>query len=93
MDVLAPLQTCTKRRGKPSSRCILVAAISAKRKRRQLKRRWKNTKSEEDRVAYRVACRVADAKINASRSDFYVGRLAEMKGNQRAQWRVPRELS
>jgi len=92
LDVLAPLQSRTKRRGKPSSRCLSAAAIAAKRKRRQLGRRWKKTKSEEDRVAYRVACQAANGEINASRSEFYVSRLAEMKGNQLAQWRVAKEL-
>jgi len=30
----------------------------------------------------------ANAEINESRSEFYVSHLAEMKGNQRAQWRI-----
>jgi len=39
-----------------------------------------------------VASQAANAEINESRSEFYVSRLADMKDNQRTQWRVAREL-
>ena len=42
--------------------------LHAKRTRRQFERRWKRTGAESDRMAYRSACRVANAEIDASRS-------------------------
>jgi len=50
LDVLAPLNKCTKRRGKADSQFLSDAALSAKQNRRQLERRWK--RSEADRVEY-----------------------------------------
>ena len=41
--------------------------MDAKRRRRQLERRWLRTRDEKDRVAYRRACRSANATINEAR--------------------------
>jgi len=92
LDGLAPLKTFTKRRGKRSSRWLSEAAVAAKRKRRQLERHWKRTGAESDRVAYRAACRAANDEINASRSAYYTQQLTEVAGNQRATWRLAKEL-
>ena len=92
LDGLAPLKTRTKRRGKRSSRWLSEAAVAAKRKRRQLERHWKRTGAESDRVAYRAACRAANDEINASRSAYYTQQLTEVAGNQRATWRLAKEL-
>ena len=92
LDILAPLKSRTKRRGKRNSRWLSSAAVDAKRTRRQLERRWKATTKEADRVAYRAACRIANAEINASRAAFYNRRLSEADGDQRALWRVAKEL-
>ena len=84
LDALAPLRNRTKRRCKRSSRLLSAKAVTAKRTRRQLERRWKRTGAESDRMAYRSACRVANAEINASRSEFYTKQLTEVAGNQKA---------
>jgi len=43
-------------------------------------------------VAYRAACRAANAEINASRSAFYTSRLNEVAGDPRATWHITKEL-
>jgi len=87
LDALAPFQTRTKRRGKRSRRWLSEAAVAAKQNRRGLvERRWK-TGTESDRVAYRAACRAANAEINASRSAFYTNRPNEV-GDPRATWHI-----
>ena len=70
----------------------LVCCCRCQRTRRQLERRWKATTKEADRVAYRAACRIANAEINASRAAFYNRQLSEADGDQRALWRVAKEL-
>ena len=93
LDELAPIKSRTVRCGKKSSRWLSVAAVAAKRRRRQLERRWKRTAAECDRVAYRAACREANVEINRSRETFYHDRLQSAAvGDQRTQWRVVREL-
>jgi len=51
LDALAPLRNRTMRRGKRSSRWLSEKAVTAKRTRRQLERRWKRTGAESDRMA------------------------------------------
>ena len=92
LDELAPLQTRTKRRGKRSSRWLSDAAVAAKQTRRRLERRWKRSGAESDRVAYRAACRAANVRINAARSAYYKQQLTEAAGDQKATWRLAREL-
>ena len=70
LDALAPFQTRTKRRGKRSRRWLSEAAVAVKHNRRRLERRWNKTGTESDGVAYRAACRAANAEMNASRSAF-----------------------
>jgi len=92
LDVLAPIRTRTVRVGKRSARWLSTSATSAKRKRRRLERRWKRTRSESDRLAYQAACRQAKSEINRSREAFFLDRLASAGTNQKAKWRVVREL-
>jgi len=75
----------------PATGC-LDAAVAAKQTRQQLERRWKRSGSESDRVTYREACRAANVRINASRSAYYKQQLMEAAGDQRATWRLAREL-
>jgi hypothetical protein len=92
LDVFAPLKKRTKRRGKADSRWLSDAAVVAEQKRRQLERRWKRTGSEADRVEYRMASRAANVAINSSRATFYNERLAEVAGDQKAMWRISKDL-
>jgi len=90
LDILAPLKT--KRRGKADCRRLSDAAVTAKHTRRQLERRWKRSGSEADRIEYRSACRVANAAINAKRSSFYKECLSAAAGDQKALWRISKDL-
>jgi len=90
--VLAPLKTVTKRSGFPSSRWLSLAAVDAKRTHRCLERRWNSTGCEADRVAYRKACRHANLEITRSRQSFTQQRLTEAAGDQKAQWKIVKEL-
>ena len=92
LDVLAPLKTCTKRRGKADCRWLSDTVVTAKQTRRQLERRWKRSGFEADRIEYRSACRAANAAINASRSSFYRERLSAAAGDQKALWRISKDL-
>jgi len=72
LDERAPLKTSSKRCGRKSNRWLSVTAVAAKCKRRQLERRWKRTRRDADRIAYRAACREANANIIESRGSFYI---------------------
>ena len=92
LDTLAPLKSRTIRSRRNTSKWLTAAAVTAKQKRRQLERKWKLRGTERDRVAYRAACRAANAEITHSREIHYNQRLQSVAGDQRAQWRVVREL-
>jgi len=49
--------------------------VEAKRRRRRLERRWLRTCEEKDRVAYRRACRSANATINEARRSYFSDQL------------------
>jgi len=78
-----------KRCGKRSGRWLSDEAVQAKRQRRRLEARWRRTKLETDRVAYRRACRTANTHIVNS---FYQQRLQSMTCEPNTPWRVIREL-
>ena len=61
-------------------------AIAAKRLRRRLERRWKSTRAEIDRVAYREACRKANSLINATRNQHRYQHIMELNGDSRRTW-------
>lgn len=92
LDELAPMKTCKKRRGRRSNRWLSASAISAKRERRRREKRWRMTRCEADRHAYRSACRHANAEIDKSRQSFYQQRLDTATGNHSSQWKTVREL-
>jgi len=92
LDSVAPLRTRTKRISKFNSRWLSDAAVEAKRNRRRLEKRWLKSKSEADRVAYRVACRRTNDEINRARGVFCKSRLDECAGDSRQLWRVTKDL-
>ena len=67
LDDHAPLKTRTKIPGKTVNRHLPPNVVTDKKRRRQLERRWKNTKSESDRVAYRTACHKTNTKSESDR--------------------------
>ena len=63
LDELAPLKICSKRCGRWSNRWLSESAVTAKRKRRRLERRWYRTRRQADHVVYCSACHEANAEI------------------------------
>ena len=80
LDVVAPMRIVTNRRSKEKSPWLSEAAEKAKRE-----RKWKQTKSEPDRVAYRTACRSANSLIAESRKNFFSNMIAEASTNMRTR--------
>ena len=59
------------------NRWLSKDAVDAKRKRRQLERRWRSTRDVNDHVAYRKSCRVANKSIVTSRSNLLMDRIRQ----------------
>jgi len=83
LDEIAPVKTVTNRRGKKKSPWLSEAAEKAKRERRRHERKWKRTKSEADRIAYRAACRSANTLIMESRRNFFADMISGASNNLR----------
>ena len=82
----------TRRCGKRYGHWLSDKAVQAKRQRRRLKARWRHTKLETDRVAYRKVCCTANTRIVNSRRSFYQQRLQSVTCEWNTPWRVIREL-
>jgi len=80
----------TRRCGKRSGRWLSDEAVQAKRQRRRLEARWRRTKLETERVAYRKA--LANTHIVNSRRSFCQQRLQSVTCERNTPWRVIREL-
>jgi len=88
LDVVAPMRSITNRRGRKKSPWLSEAADKTKRERRHHERKWKRTKLESDRVAYRAACRSANTLIMESRKNFFSTVIAEASTNLRTLWKT-----
>ena len=65
-----------------------VYAVSTKRERRRLERKWKSSGDEQDSVKYRKHCRVTNKKIIGARQQFYRDRIKEAGKDPRRRWSV-----
>ena len=92
LDKHAPVRTSHRRPPKKISRWLSDEAITAKRLRRRLERRWRSTGSDADRVNYRRACRDANRMINDSRRDHFRCRIESAGSDWKQRWRVVNEL-
>jgi len=92
LDEIAPLKKVTKRRGKRTADWLSTEAKDARRARRRLERRYRGTKTESDRAAYRSACRAANKLIKQSRRDHITKRLVDASNDPRQRWRITNEL-
>ena len=82
-----PLRRRTKfAAARRDSRWLNDEAITAKRERRRLERKWKATKSESDRIRYRKFCREANKKIVGAREEFYKERIHAAASDPRRRW-------
>ena len=66
-------------------------AITAKRARRKHEKQYKRTRSDDDRVEYRRACRRANKLIIESRQKQYEERL-EQATDQKSVWNISNEI-
>jgi len=92
LDELAPVRLGNRPQGRKSARWLSDEAIAAKRLRRRLERRWKSTRAEIDRVAYREACRKANSLINATRNQHRYQHIMELNGDSRRTWSAVKVL-
>jgi len=91
LDKHAPVRT-SHRRPPNISRWLSDEAITAKRLRRRLERRWRSTGSDADQVNYRRACRDANRLIKASHRDHLRCRIDSAGSDWTQRWRVVDEL-
>ena len=92
LDAMAPVKRVTRRLGKRTNGWLNHDAILARRQRRRLERRYRRTRLEADRVAYRTACRSTNNIINNARRDYVGSKLTEAGSDCRARWRITNEL-
>lgn len=88
---MATLRTSRKRKSKPITRWLSRDAITAKRTRRKLERRWARSKLESDRLAFRNACRYANKLIVQSRASYFRQQLTSAP-NCKRRWQIAKEL-
>ena len=80
LDKLAPVRCVTKRCGKPTIKWLSSEAITVRRARRGLEHRYRRTRIEETRRAFRAACRETNRLIRESRHAHYTKKLADTAG-------------
>ena len=91
LDEVAPLKTRSRRPPKAVTRWLSEDAIAAKRHRRKMERKWQDTKSDPDRLAYRRACRHANKLINTSRQEYFREQLSSAT-DCRHRWQIAKSL-
>ena len=89
---MAPRVTVTKRVGRASNYWLTGEALAAKRRRRQLERKWKRSGTEDDRSRYRLACRQANNAINLARQQHHRNILEESKHDPKRRWKFIKGL-
>lgn len=77
---------------RPESPWYNDATLSAKRKRRQLERRWRLTKSHADRVLYKNQCDTVNDLVDSSKSAYYSERILDCGTDQKALFRIISKL-
>jgi len=77
LDDIAPIRTRSKFRPDAGHFLLSDEALEVKRMRRRLEARWDESGAEADRVAYRRACRDANALIVKSRTEHYAAKIVE----------------
>lgn len=92
LDDLAPIEKVTKRVGAHPAYSLSEEAATAKRDRRACERRYIRIKSEENRLAYRVACKAARVRIKASLVAYTRDLINSAKGDPRRLWKCCNDL-
>ncbi|XP_030851782.1 uncharacterized protein LOC115928576 [Strongylocentrotus purpuratus] len=87
LDKLAPKKTRSVII-KPSSPWMTEKIHAAKCLRRRLERKWRRTRSEEDRKSYVTQRQVVSQEIEKAKTEYYSECVAECEGNQRRLFTV-----
>ena len=91
LDELAPVRSCRRRPSKPVTKWLSSDAIEAKRLRRRLEKKWKVSKLESDRIAYRAACRRANELLTSSRQSYFRDQLNSAT-DAKSRWKTVKQL-
>ena len=93
LDRLSLVKTATRSSsGGLVNRFLTTEASDSKKERRRLKRKWKRTGNESNRLAYRKCYRSTNLLINKSRADFYSSRIASFPNDPRKRWASVKDL-
>lgn len=91
LDEVAPIKCYRRRASKPITKWLSNEAVKAKRFRRRCERRFRKTRVESDRVAFRLASRRANKLINRSRSDYFRSQLTSST-DSKTKWQTVKKL-
>ena len=92
LNRLAPVHTTKKRICKNPASELSPEAIEAKRLRRRCEKKFRKTKSNLDRLAYRRAVRVVNQLIIASAQESNQKRLNDAAGDQKLLWKISNSI-
>jgi Reverse transcriptase (RNA-dependent DNA polymerase)/Endonuclease-reverse transcriptase len=93
LEIVAPLQTRTKRVGhKPTAKWMTAEVNDAKKLSRRLQRRKIASKHDDDYIAYRKAARAATKAITTARAQFLKRQVAESASDCKSLWRTAKSL-
>jgi hypothetical protein len=88
LDIIAPVKKIVQRKSKKSTFWLSDEAVEAKRKRRRRENTWLRTRSEEDRIQYKLSCRQANKLILESRQKHYAKQVSDSSGCIRSLWKT-----
>ena len=92
INELAPIKTCSKVKRRRPHVWLSDEAISAKRRRRRLERKWKKGGLEKDRLEYRKECKNANSLITKSLQDHNRVNIEEAGNDSKKKWQSVKKL-
>ena len=88
----ALLKSRTRRVGSSGMRWMTLQAISTRKERRRMERRYARTKSDEDQKNFRVSCRKTNRLVREARSAHVRSEIIGVGQNPQLLWRSIRYL-
>ena len=67
--------------------------LKSKRERRRLERKWKLTRNEEDKIAYKQQIKVANREIIKAKSNYFCSKINECHNDQRTLYSLINEIT
>ena len=92
INELAPIKTCSKVKRRRPHVWLSDEAISAKRRRRRLERKWKRGGLEKDRLEYRKECKNANSLTTKSLQDHNRAKIEEAGNDSKKKWQSVKKL-